>query len=448
MIAAIPIIAVLLFFIGICLYGILMPKIMVRRGRQVDARVISCVKKSLKLGGQTGTYYEITVDFYGLDGQTIQRAFKSDQPVEEGEVIRSRYIDKTGFFLWDADKDARNKKNQGGIWFVIGFALLMLALIISILVLQDENGNLPHWYETGLAYGTCILFMGVSAFDLQKRIRRSQNKHNHQIIPGYVVDYIRKRDDDKYLYCPIYEYEVQGVKYQQESKVSSTSTNRCTIGRKVQMVRDCETGAVFCKEDEKTGSRITLALGIVGLVVFLMLLGTDAGVLQNSNVAEPGGERATHFEDGRQDVQPDDEDEESETMSVLQVYLMYAEGTEKCSYSFEITEEGSGKVILFPTKTVSGKVIDQQISFEVSLTDILKIAKWVSDADIFNLDMADVEGEELSVTVYVKEGDEQAGGRGPIDQEPYQSMYELLQDIVPNDVWKEMTDREEEYYSE
>lgn len=438
------IIVVILGFIGLCLYGILMPKFMVKQGRMVDARVISCEAKMVQLGDETGSYYEVTVDFYGIHGETIQKKFKSEEYYEVGAVLRSRYIDKTGRFMQEADKDV---KNNSGLWFVIGFLVLLLVFLLSVCLLQDEEGELPGWFGMGFGYFVCILFMLVGFSGIKNSVRLKKNSHRMQVIPGYLVDYTVNQGgtDDPDTYQPIYEYEMMGICYRYQGKVSGSGKKYRTIGRKVHMLRDCETGEVVCKEDEKAAGKIHLFFGFVGLIVFLMLLAGSAGLFKNADTTGNVNGR-TDTENAGSTGRGEDSTDSSRDESKLMVYIMYPVGEEKFSYSIEITESGEGSMILFPSVTVSGKGVDQYIDFKLPISDIVKIGRWIEEADAENLNLENVDDAAMTITVYVTEGKEQYDGRGTLDMQPYGDLYELLSEIVPADVWDEMQEREAEYY--
>lgn len=440
-------IVVILGFMGLCLYGIFMPKFMVKQGRIVDARVIFCEQKSIYVGDETGSYYEVTVDFYGLHGETIQRKFQSETPYDVGEVIRSRYIDKSGRFMQEADKDV---KNNGVLWFAIGFLVFILALIVCTVALQDENGELPGWFGMGFGYLISILFMGIGFVGLKNKVRLKNNQHRMQVIPGCLVDYEINHGtgDDPDTYQPVYEYELMGMQYQYKSKVSGTAKKYREIGRKVHILRDCETGEIFCQEDEKNSNTMYMVFGIVGLVVFLLLVASSAGLFRNATV--------TGNTTGISDVGTDNSNTSAgqgnestgngQKNSFLLVYVMYPVGENKFSYSIEITESGSGNMILFPSTAVSGKGIDQYIEFKLPISDLVKIGSWMEEADVKNLSLESTGDTDMTITVYATENKETYDGRGTLDMKPYADLFELLSEIVPADVWNEMQEREAAYY--
>lgn len=269
----------LVLLMGLCVYSVAMPYYMVHRGRKVDARVVRCEEMAAKVGGKSGFYYEVTVEFYGMDGELVEKTFHSDRPVEEDSVADSRYIHKSGRFLWDADKTAKNTdiRSAGIIVLVL---LGFIALLISCYVLQDENGMVSG--DVGMVFGYVIsvVFICVGFGMLFNRYKRARNKHNQQMIPGYVVDYVKESDTESVVYYPIYEYEIMGMKYRMKSTLGTGSRKRCAIGRKVQLIRDYETGEVVCKGDEQGSCMIGIVFGIIGTVVFVLLLCASLGVFE------------------------------------------------------------------------------------------------------------------------------------------------------------------------
>lgn len=277
MIAIWIIVGVLLLLAGLIVHSVAMPRYMVRYGRKVDARVIRCEQLSTKVGQQSAFFYQVTVEFLARDGQLIEKTFQSQTPVEEESVVESRYIDKSERFLWDADhvmKSADTRSAGVGLLCILGF----IVLLAGVAIFSDDAGNLPGWFAMAFGYVISILFMGVGFGGLFTQHRRERNKHNQQVIPGCVVDYATESDTDSITYYPIYEYEIMGMKYRMQSKLGTSSKKRCTIGRRVQMIRDFETGEVVCKEDEKGSCAINMAFGVIGIIVFVLLLCASMGV--------------------------------------------------------------------------------------------------------------------------------------------------------------------------
>lgn len=271
-------IVVILGFAGVCLYGILAPGYMVKKGRKVNARVISCEKRIIEMGEDTGVIYEVTVDFKGRYGETVIKTFQSEEPVRERKVIASRYVDNNGRFMPNAEEAA---KENGGLWLVMGVLAVILGIVLSAASLQDENGNFPDWYVMGWGYVISFLFMGIGFLGMKHKIQNGKKQHDMQVLEGRQVDFIVRKghEDGTDTYLPVYEYEVAGVSYQYRGKVSGSGKKYRQIGRKVHMVRNCKTGAVVCREEEWSMTSIFLIFGITGAAVFCMLLAVSTGIL-------------------------------------------------------------------------------------------------------------------------------------------------------------------------
>ena len=63
------------------------------------------------------------------------------------------------------------------------------------------------------------------------------------------------------------------------SSIGSSGEKYRTIGRRVHILVDPQTGKVICQEDEKTAGHLYLLFGIVGLGVFVLMLALSFGIL-------------------------------------------------------------------------------------------------------------------------------------------------------------------------
>ncbi len=441
-------IIVILLFMGVCLYSIVMPKIMVKRGRKVDARVISCEEKYIEDPDtrERGIFYEVTVDFYGLYGETIVKSFQSETPYGEGEVIRSRYLDKKGLFWPNADAEAKEGPDKG-IWLVIGFLVGLLALILFVVFGSDENGNLPDWFGIGFGYFISVLFIIIGVWGIYKQILIKRNAPNMQVISGVVADYTvdHGTGDDPDSYFPIYEYEWMGEIKRFKGSSGGTSKKYRNIGRRVHILREPASGKVLCKEDETGQQWFFMIFLLLGIVAFVALLfgGFSTG---NTDGTEAANKPLQENSDSGKELT----DAESGVTPPWELYYMYTDETaEKCSYSIRIFDDCSGQVILFPNVTVSGKGIDQFISFEVSFSDMIKIGNWLEEVDYESLTFAperDGEAVQICLNLYTDE-EEKYSGRDYPDNEIYAGALELMKEVVPGKVWKEIQEREEDYYN-
>lgn len=386
---------VILLFIGVCLYGIFMPKYMVKHGRQVDARVISCEeKKEEDENGEEEVYYEVSVDFYGLSGETIIKTFQSETGYREGEVLRSRYLDKRDYFLENADKDVEEGRNKG-LWAVIGVLLAILAVVLFVSGTMDEEGELPDFLGMVIGYIISILFMGLGILGIVQMRKKGKAREGWQTLQGTQIDYIVEQGD----------------------------------------------GEVICREDEKASNGIMLAFGGVGILVFCIMLGISFGVLG-------GGEGA-----GIPRKEEQITDTQAEAVPVLEMYYMHeAADLQACSYAVDIYDDLSGRLLLFPVTPVSGRGIRQEIPFALTEAGMQKLSVWMDAVDEEALSHNAVSAGEdaVRITFYIAgEDGERRGGSSCYGTDPvYTELSDLIREIVPGEAWEEMAEREADYYRE
>ncbi len=442
-------IVVILLFIGVCLYSIVMPKFMVKRGRKVDARVVTCDEKHIEDSetGEQGGFYEVTVDFYGLHGETVVKKFQSETPYMEGDIIRSRYLDKKGLLWPNADAEAKEGPDKA-IWLVIGFLVALLALILFVIFGNGENGNLPDWFAIGFGYFISVLFIIIGVWGIRNQMLIKHKLPDMQVLPGVVAEYTvdRGNGDAPDSYFPIYEYEWAGEAKRFRGSSGGTAKKYRNIGRHVHILRDQATGKVLCKEDETGRSWFFAIFLLMGIVAFVALLfgGFSMG---NTDETEVTGKLSHEIST---DSDKELTDAESGVTPPCEFYYLYTdEMAEKCSYVIRIFDDCSGQVILFPNVTVSDKGIDQYIYFEISFLDMIKIGKWLEDTDYENLTFApERTDEEVQICLHLyTDEDEKYSGRDYLDNEIYAGALELMKGVVPKKVWKEIQEREEDYYN-
>lgn len=161
--------------LGLCAYGVIFPRYMVKHARQVDVRVISCEyqEKELMNTGEVMRYYEVKVDFYGKHGEQIVKTLKREEPIEVGEVIRSRYDDRSGRLLLNADEEVTNGQGSG-VGVVVSVLLFMLVIIILGAFVKDKNGEMPQWVYLFFGYLIALIFVGVGIYGIVAKIAQHQ----------------------------------------------------------------------------------------------------------------------------------------------------------------------------------------------------------------------------------------------------------------------------------
>lgn len=275
-------ILVILAFIGFCIYGLIKKSSAAKNGRQVDARVLSCETKLITdRDGNQFSYYLVTVDFYGLNGDTIVKTVKSKKSYEEGDIIRSTYLDKNEQLWLDSDSIAKNGKSSKLI-MLIGFLAALLVFVIIVVYMNSSGEDQTNKLKIIFGYAISIVFIGIGIMGFKKTAGSKKTLNNMQIVDGTQVDYYTVRGrtfDEPNTYYPIYEFEIMGKVYRHQSNVGSSRNKHRSIGRKVHMLINTETGKIMCKEDEHTKNSTYLLFGVIGVLVLCIMLAISFGIL-------------------------------------------------------------------------------------------------------------------------------------------------------------------------
>lgn len=275
-------ILVILAFIGFCIYGLIKKSSAAKNGRQVDARVLSCETKLITdRDGNQFSYYLVTVDFYGLNGDTIVKTVKSKKSYEEGDIIRSTYLDKNEQLWLDSDSIAKNGKSSKLI-MLIGFLAALLVFVIIVVYMNSSGEDQTNKLKIIFGYAISIVFIGIGIMGFKKTAGSKKTLNNMQIVDGTQVDYYTVRGrtfDEPNTYYPIYEFELMGKVYRHQSNVGSSRNKHRSIGRKVHMLINTETGKIMCKEDEQTKNSTYLLFGVIGVLVLCIMLAISFGIL-------------------------------------------------------------------------------------------------------------------------------------------------------------------------
>lgn len=429
-------------FFGIFLAGVLRSFYVLKKGRQVDARVISCVERKVHRSEDvTDTVlYQVTVDFYDLKGETVVKELLSDTPYVSGDVIRCRYLDKKGILQIEPKEAEKISAKYDILLFLAVF--LIFAVVLGLVIQARKSGGWSENTKLILGYFIGILFTGIGVLGIRSKINMTRKMQNMVSRTGVQVDYVTRyrRSSDRWVntYSPVYEYEWGGEQKRIGSSVSASGKKYRAIGRKVHILVDPRTGEAFCQEDAKTGGNFMLFFGGVGIAILAVMLVTQFYVLPKGAAGE-GGQEGNSPASSR----------DAEEASVLELFCTYEDmEREICCYSINLYGDGSGRLLLFPVKTVSGRVIDQKISFTVSAEDLEKVIRWVEQADVESLTPGAHRADETDayVSLQIYEDGERYYGGGYCDEGIYADIYEMIREIVPAEAWEEMEKRETAYY--
>lgn len=439
-------VVVLLFFTGAALYSLIMPGHVARKGRQVDARVLSCeeVRPGVAGSREGNSCYEVTVDFYGLKGEDIKKTFFSQTPYGVGSVMRSRYLDKKGRFYPGLSEDAKKTNRLSGI-LILGVCILMLALVLFLWWMDVEyDGEKPQWFIHGFGYFVSILFIAVGVSGMVRWKRLEKHVAGMQVLEGVQVSFREEwstdSDGDRIrIYYPVYEYELMGEKRRYESRMGGNAKKYRQVGRVVHMLWDHGTDEVFCREDEKSSFGMQAIFGAVGFLTLLLMLYLSFGSAETGNGSGAGHGADSGTVEGSSQEEPE---------RVITFTYQYTDmNVEACSYWVDIYADLSGRLLLFPNRSVEGKGIEQTISFTVSEKDAKRLSEWAErywDTSPAVAKWDDTKEAMVYITVYAK--GESIQGSGYQDEALYSEVYGMLREAVPESVWKELRERETAYY--
>lgn len=189
-----------------------------------------------------------------------------------GEVIQCRYLEKAGLLLEETTPEMRKKTRNSALLFLVIF--LVIAGIVAAVVLA---GGLPEGSNVSFGYLISILFMAVGVFGIYKKNKIKEKEHSMILLPGMQADYTVSQSTGEegrtlLIYRPVYEYEWGGERRRIVGPVGSSGKKYRTIGRKVHILVDPHTGKAVCREDEMTAGNVYFLFGIIGLLVFILVL--------------------------------------------------------------------------------------------------------------------------------------------------------------------------------
>lgn len=436
-------VAIALFLIGIFVYQLIMPIYAAKKGRQVDVRVLSCEQKADvdEEAGEIVGCYEVTVDFYDLNGKVLVKTIQSEKQYMVGDVIRCSYLDKTGTLFPETAFALQEGVKHGVVVFVIFFLVFMGVVAAILWGMQHVSEQSEGAVALVFGYFISIVFIAVGILGIHKKVKRLQDANNMLMYTGVLVDYTEEISTDsdgdtQKVYHPIYEYDWGGEKRRLFGNAGSSGKKYRTIGRQVHILVNPKTGEAICREDENANEGAAVAFGVIGVAVFALMLALSLGVLPN------GGGTQEESSAGLSGAS-------MEKARILELFYHYENmELEICDCWVDIYEDGSGRLLLFPVKTVSGKGIDQEIAFTVSQKDMERIMEWLQKTDVESLTRGPYQTDKTTAyaSLNIYDGGEQHSGGGYCDEGIYAEICGLIQEAVPADAWEEMEKREAAYY--
>ncbi len=293
--------AIALLLIGIFVYQQVMPLYAAKKGRQVDARVLSCQKKTVE-NEDTGTVierYEVTVDFYGINGEALVKTLQVAQSYVEGDVIRCCYLDKTGRLFPGTAREIQAGMKKGAAVFSI-FFIVFMGIAAAVLWGIPRANEKPELAALAFGYAVSMILMAIGVLGIYKKVKMRQNIRSMRSVTGVLTGYtegggVDREESSGKSYYPVYEYEWQGETRQFFSRWGKDEREQRAIGRRVHILVNPGTGETICREDEKPGERVILVTGIIGVVIFALMLAFSFGMLAKDRGEQENGSAASAY---------------------------------------------------------------------------------------------------------------------------------------------------------
>lgn len=169
---------------------------------------------------------------------------------------------------------------------LIGFLVLFFVVVLIVISVKFSGDvQAENLSTTVFGYIISIVFIGIGIFGIRKKLEL-KNTCNMQVVEGTQVDYhvVHGRTaigeaNEASVYYPIYEYTLMGESRRYQSNIGGSNKKYRTIGRKVHMLIDPETGKIMCREDAQTGSSMYILFGVLGILVLCIMLAVNFGLL-------------------------------------------------------------------------------------------------------------------------------------------------------------------------
>ncbi|MDE6420970.1 MAG: DUF3592 domain-containing protein [Lachnospiraceae bacterium] len=271
--------AMALLLAGAFIYQLIRPAYAAKKGRQVDVRVLSCKKRMNEDEDEEEEVperYEVTVDFYDINGEVLVKTLQSGKPYMEGEVIRCCYLDKSDRLYPGTARELLADLKHSAVVFSVFFVVFM-GIAAAILWGIPHVNEKPELALLAFGYVISILFMAVGTLGIYKKVKMLRNIRSMHSVTGVLADYAQdgSMDNDetaRKVYHPVYEYDWGGETRQLSGTVGISEIKERTIGRRVHFLVNPQTGEAICREDEKAGERVALVFGGIGVAVFALML--------------------------------------------------------------------------------------------------------------------------------------------------------------------------------
>lgn len=278
--------AMALLLVGAFVYQLISPAYAAKKGRQMDVRVLSCKKRMDEDEEEEAPErYEVTVDFYGMNGEVLIKTLQSGKPYTAGDVIRCCYLDKSDRLYLGTARELLADLKHSAVVFSIFFVVFMGIAAAILWGIPHVNEN-PELALLAFSYVISILFMAVGALGIYKKVKMLRNIRSMRSVTGVLANYTEDGNVDndeatRKVYHPVYEYDWGGETRRLSGTIGTSEKKERAIGRQVHILVNPQTGEAICREGEKAGERVALVFGGIGVAVFALMLAFSFGMSAN-----------------------------------------------------------------------------------------------------------------------------------------------------------------------
>lgn len=260
-----------LFFASIPIFWYIKAKTFTKKLEE-SALVNAILIDLKKIEEEDISYYEAIYEFIDDNGNTKRYLDKIERKRTVGKVYKMFFVQyKDGSFIL-VDKKVLKENKEGKAGFLLVFAGFVLLLgIISVLMEQSEELSNFFIYQIFGPF-ISVLFICIGIFNIYKSIKFKilMNDDFTRKIPAVITGYTKRLNDsdsgNKYLYFPIYKYELNGEIKTFESSYNSYKQKK---GTKTFLYYNSKSFEVFEKCEQGNTLLFGLVFGVLGLIAFI-----------------------------------------------------------------------------------------------------------------------------------------------------------------------------------
>lgn len=243
-----------------------------------NAKVLSCIIGENYYPGTHMQGFDIILDIATSKGSMRKEILRRD-PMDIGTTVEVYYDSKKDVIRF-TDEVFDEEKKYPIVLIAFGIYFLIIT-IISYVGLYTNNGKAMIGLIGGTSIACIFIFLGLW-LSIFRPHKINKNMVHCEKVEGRIADVVRQGKNGgnfdhghhhrSQTYSYLYEYEYGGVQRTIKSKTASNTHTHASIGKKVEIIINHQTGDVFCMDDEKTGVGLGVALLIFGVLTIPFVL--------------------------------------------------------------------------------------------------------------------------------------------------------------------------------